>query len=540
MSDDLQPGKGKGRGTLRTKQMKTIGEGQVDVIHHLIRGRRRGRRRRARLTARGGIGRVGAARRAARTGRRLLEEIEKNALIGQGMELIALLFVIPIAKGSENAQDTVDQMDPSTVIAVVRGVGGQEIEEATERIDALMASRILRLLIQRGTDRWTLSNDIVDTVHTQLNGRSKELGDGVIRTEDALIIHLIEHFLKGLLLIDSAGLGHGQCHPIAENVFGLVDDRRCFDVVDGLQIFQSVANHRERHDRQFVDLRLVALRAAPGRRESRGGVVQSDDFQQIANGFGGLFADQRDSMERIQDRGDVTVDATGLFNDAIAKEVHREVQRGIVAGVDQMRDMTVDLSDVQQTIANQMIDGVDVEFQFIAAFQPGFGQLFVDDRDVQTDFDQQFQDVHVNGFEPFEVVTILNLSLNGVVLEKVGENDVQDVGQGHLRRVDRHLILKVISENVQTLQQTLQSVDKGLIVLTLNGLIDFGDQPIPDGWNTFIARHDLRLFFTIVRFEAGEEMDEVFVDRQLMRRQRAVLQSNRIGQTFVVRGITHR
>ena len=170
-----------------------------------------------------------------------------------------------------------------------------------------------------------MANDVVDTVHTQLNGHSKELGDGVVRTEQPLHVHLVEDPLKRLLLRHSIGLGHRQGHPVAENVFGLVRDGRGLHFVAGRQVFVPVANHRQGDDRQLVH--LAALRALRGQR----GVVQSNDLQKVSHGLGRLFADQGDAMQRIEDRGDVTVDAAGLFDHAVPKEVHGEVQSRIAS-----------------------------------------------------------------------------------------------------------------------------------------------------------------------------------------------------------------
>ena len=109
------------------------------------------------------------------------------------MKLIALLFVIPIAECSENAEDSIDQMDAWTVVGVVRRVCRQQVEKSTQRINALMAARVLRmwlLLTGRRTDWLALSNDIVDAVHAQLNGGAKEFRDGIVRTKNALNVHL--------------------------------------------------------------------------------------------------------------------------------------------------------------------------------------------------------------------------------------------------------------------------------------------------------------------------------------------------------------
>ena len=187
--------------------------------------------------------------------------------------------------------------------------------------------------------------------------------------------------------------------------------------------------------------------------------------------------------------------------------------------------MKVDLPDIDQTIANQLIDRVNVELQFIRTFQPTLGQLFVDHRHVQSHFDQQLQDAHVNVLEAFEILSILTLTLNGVVLEEIVDEQIQDVAQRCLRSGARDLLLEIRAENVDILLKALQGVDQRLIVLHLNGLFQFAAESLPDRRATFLQRAGLSLL-VVAGLEAGNEMNEVFVDRQLMRGQRPVTEPN--------------
>ena len=115
--------------------MKTVSKGQVDIVHDILTARRTFA---TRAGARG--------HRRGRRRSRLLKEIEKNALIGQGMELVALLFVIGIAMSSENAENAVDQVNPRPVVVRIRGVRGEQREKARQRIDALVTTSVVRLL----------------------------------------------------------------------------------------------------------------------------------------------------------------------------------------------------------------------------------------------------------------------------------------------------------------------------------------------------------------------------------------------------------